>query len=138
LQRLRFRDFPPSHTCGCAVLFPENELAVEAKSFSERLAEYPPFIVRRRRIRIVFRFRLPPVSDELYEGVDEGVYEDVDEGVYEDVDEGVYEDVDEGVYEDVDEGAVVAAGFLLNNPVKLFQKPPFIVLFFLCRIYIII
>jgi hypothetical protein len=134
LQRLRFRDFPPSHTCGCAVLFPENELAVEAKSFSERLAEYPPFIVRRRRIRIVFRFRLPPVSDELYEGVDEVVDEGVDEGV----DEVVYEVVDEGVYEDVDEGAVVAAGFLLNNPVKLFQKPPFIVLFFLCRIYIII
>jgi hypothetical protein len=33
---------------------------------------------------------------------------------------------------------VVVAGFFLNMSVREFQKPPFIVLFFLCRIYTII
>jgi hypothetical protein len=46
-------------------------------------------------------------------------------------------DVKEGD-EEVGEVVVEVVGFFLNISVRLFQKPPFIVLFFLCRIYIII
>ena len=107
---------------------PTNELAVEAISFIERLAENPPFIVRRCVLRLVLRLvplLRPPVNCDVMDSK---------------VDVAGDDTVGDVVVEDVVVGDVVVgvAGFFVNMPVMDSQKPPFIVLFFLYRIYIII
>jgi hypothetical protein len=99
---------------------PTNELAVEAISFIERLAENPPFIVRLvPLLRLVLLLRPPVNCDEMDSKVDVAGDDVVGDGVVGDVVVGV-------------------ADFFVNMPVMDSQKPPFIVLFFLYRIYIII
>jgi len=99
---------------------PKNALAVEAISFIERLAENPPLCIRRTVRRRILRLVLLPLPLPPVSGGEVGAKDDVvgDDAVEYDV--------------------VGVSGFFLKTFVMDSQKPPFIVLFFLCRIYIII